>query len=46
MLYEIDSTIVDGKGYRLVAGDRYQLSLKDVAIELQKIGILGYGGAA
>lgn len=28
----------------LVAGDRYQLDLKDVAKHLQRLGVLGYGG--
>lgn len=28
----------------LVAGDRYQLDLKDVARHLQRLGVLGRGG--
>jgi hypothetical protein len=27
----------------LVAGDRYQLSLRDVAIHMQRLGVLGGG---
>lgn len=30
---------------KVVAGTRYELELRDVAIHLQRLGILGYGGA-
>lgn len=29
---------------KVVAGLRYELELRDVAIQLQRLGVLGYGG--
>lgn len=29
---------------RVLAGTRYELALRDVAIHLQRLGVLGYGG--
>lgn len=33
--------LIEMAGNRLVAGDRYQLDLKDVARELQRLHVLG-----
>ena len=35
--------LVNAENNTLIAGDRYQLDLKDVAKELQKLHVLGYG---
>ncbi|WP_321340957.1 hypothetical protein [Breoghania sp.] len=29
---------------QIIAGERYQLSIRDAAIELQKLHVLGFGG--
>ena len=31
---------------KIVAGIHYELELRDVAIQLQRLGVLGYGGKA